>query len=146
MAVELSFELSGPSSPERGMQKSLTLWAQTAIVAAEPCVVIDSAGDVVAASPGCGDLFEIDIDDAVDRPLAGDVLDLRDFSASQKALPGWEITKTPPLLAISSEGLARGLLRVWVGDAAKTVDAISVPLVESGLIVGSLTFFVPVNQ
>jgi PAS domain-containing protein len=146
VAVELSFELSGPSSPERGLQRSLAMWAETASAANEPCVVIDSGGAVYAASPGCGDLFEIDIEEAVGRPLAGEVLDLRDFSASQRGLADWEIKKTPPLLAISSEGLARGLLRVWVRDATKTVDSISVPLIDSGVIVGSLTFFVPVNQ
>jgi hypothetical protein len=146
VAVELSFELSGPSPNERGLQRSLAMWAQTASMAGEACVVIDQDGCVFAASPGCAELFEIDIDEAAGRVLAGEVLDLRDFSAAQRALPDWEIKKTPPLLAISSAGLARGLLRVRVGRATKTVDAISVPLNDSGSIVGSLTFFVPVNQ
>jgi hypothetical protein len=146
VAVELSFELSGPTPNERGLQRSLAMWAHTASMAGEACVVIDQAGCVFAASPGCADLFEIDIDDAAGRVLAGEVLDLRDFSAAQRVLPDWEIKKTPPLLAISSAGLARGLLRVRVGPATKTVDAISVPLNDSGSIVGSLTFFVPVNQ
>jgi len=146
VAVELSFELSGQSPHERGIQSSLAMWAETARMAGEACVVIDPDGKVFAASPGCGALFDIDVADAVGQTLAGDVLDLRDFSTYQKVLPDWEIKKTPPLLAVSSAGLARGLLRVFVGNATKTVDAISVPLVESGVIVGSLTFFVPVNQ
>ncbi len=122
------------------------MWAQTAAFAAEPCVVIDGDGVVVAASPGCAAVFEMDTEDAAGRALAGEVLDLRDFSALQRPLPDWEIKKTPPLLAISSAGLARGLLRVWIGSATKTVDSISVPLVDDGVIVGSLTFFVPVDQ
>jgi len=146
VAVELSLELSDPSASERRVPGSLELWSRTAYVANEPCVVIDDEGVVVALSPGCGDLLGIDIDDAVGRVLAREVLDLRDFSALQRALPDWEITKTPPLLAISSAGLARGLLRVWVDGSTKTVDAISVPLVDAGTTVGSLTFFVPVNQ
>lgn len=146
MAVELSFELSGPSPHERGFQRSLAMWADTARLANEPCVVIDVVGDVVAASPGCGDLFMIDVEAAAGHELVGEVLDLRDFSTRQGVLPEWEVKKIPPLLALSSLALARGLLRVWVGDAAATVDAISVPLVDSGVIVGSLTFFLPVNH
>ncbi len=144
MAVELSLELSDPSSA--GIQGSLALWAQTANLAEEPCVVIDGDGMVVAASSGCREMFGIDCDAAVNCALAGEVFDLRDFSNLQKQLPDWEITKIPPLLAISSAGLARGLLRVWVGHATKTVDAVSVPLADAGEIVGSLTFFLPVNQ
>jgi len=142
VAVELSFELSG----EPGLQRSLSMWADTAAVANEPCIVIDRVGDVVAVSPGCGELFGIDVDAAAGHALAGDVLDLRDFSARQGILPDWEVKKIPPLLALSSRALARGLMRVWVGDAAETVDAISVPLVDAGVIVGSLTFFLPINQ
>lgn len=142
MAVELSFELSG----EPGLQRSLSMWADTASVANEPCIVIDRVADVVSASPGCGELFMIDVEAAAGHALVGEVLDLRDFSARQGVLPDWEVKKIPPLLALSSRALARGLLRVWVGDAAATVDAISVPLVDGGVIVGSLTFFLPVNQ
>jgi hypothetical protein len=122
------------------------MWADTASVANEPCIVIDRVGDVVAASPGCADLFMIDVAAAAGRALVGAVLDLRDFSARQGTLPDWEVKKIPPLLALSSRALARGLLRVWVGNSAETVDAISVPLIDSGVIVGSLSFFLPVNQ
>jgi hypothetical protein len=146
VAVELSFGLSGPSPHEPGLQGSLWMWADTASVANEPCIVIDGVGDVVAASPGCGELFMIDIDAAAGHRLVGEVLDLRDFSARQGILPDWEVKKIPPLLALSSRALARGLLRVWVGNAAETVDAISVPLIDGEVIVGSLTFFMPVNQ
>jgi hypothetical protein len=146
VAVELSFELSGPSPHGRAWQRSLSMWADTASVANEPCIVIDRVGDVVAASPGCADLFMIDVAAAAGRALVGAVLDLRDFSARQGTLPDWEVKKIPPLLALSSRALARGLLRVWVGNSAETVDAISVPLIDSGVIVGSLSFFLPVNQ
>jgi hypothetical protein len=146
VAVELSLELSGSSPPDRGTLGSLEMWADTASLAEEPCVVIDAQGMVVAASAGCRQLFDIDTDEAVGCALAGEVFDLRDFSTLQRSLPDWEISKIPPLLAVSSAGLSRGLLRVWVGSATKTVDAVSVPLVDSGAIVGSLTFFLPVNQ
>lgn len=128
------------------MQRSLAMWADTASAANEPCIVIDRVGDVVAASPGCGELFMIDVEVAAGHALVGEVLDLRDFSARHGVLPEWEVKKIPPLLALSSVALARGLLRVWVDNAAETVDAISVPLIDAGVIVGSLTFFLPVNQ
>jgi hypothetical protein len=54
-----------------------------------------------------------------------------------------EIERIPPLLAIRSGRLARGLMRVQtdVGDAHLTVDAIATPLLVDGEVVASLTFF-----
>ena len=57
------------------------------------------------------------------------MLRLLDFNTVSGELPGWEVDKIPPLLAITTGGLARGLLRVpGTGRRCQTVDAISVPL------------------
>jgi len=67
---------------------------------------------------------------------------LLDFNTISGELPGWEVDKIPPLLAITTGGLARGLLRVpGIGGGISTVDAISVPLRDGLDVVGSLTFF-----
>jgi len=47
----------------------------------------------------------------------------------------------PPLLALSSGRLARGLVRIRCASGPCTFDAIATPLTEDGKVVGSLTFF-----
>jgi hypothetical protein len=73
--------------------------------------------------------------------MVGSVMKLLDFGDGFELNPA-EVDKTPPLLALSSGRLARGLMRVRdAGDATRTLDAISTPLIEQGAITGSLTFF-----
>jgi hypothetical protein len=141
--VDLSLSDLYEADPSRGrFEGSLELWSLAAGSAQEPCVLVDSAGIVVAASPGCGPLFGIQADEAKGRPLVDGVLRLLDFNTVSGELPGWEVDKIPPLLAITTGGLARGLLRVpGIGGGISTVDAISVPLRDGRVVVGSLTFF-----
>ena len=121
---------------------SLELWGFVVAMASEPCVVLDSEGVVVAASPGCRQLLGIEPADAVGLRLADEVLRLLDFNAVSGELRGWEVDVIPPLLAIKSGGLARGLVRISDGaGGSRTVDAVSTPLKQGGEVVGSLTFF-----
>ena len=147
--VDLSLSDLHETGPDRlvgGYVGSLDLWSDAARIAHEPCLLVDVAGVVVAASPGCGELFGIDARDAVGRRLVDGVLRLLDFNVVSGDLPGWEVDKIPPLLAATTGGLARGLLRVrGSGGNAITVDAISVPLRDHG-VVGSLTFFALVHH
>lgn len=145
--VELSLsELadSGPAGANANVG-SLELWASVVGMAAEPCLLLDVDGIVVAASPGCRTLFSI-AEDAVGLRLVDEVLRLLDFNAVSGELRGWEVDMIPPLLAISSGGLARGLVRVSCGQGgSSTIDAASAPLRDRGEVVGSITFFVPVG-
>ncbi len=126
---------------------TLERWSFAVATADEPCLLMDASGVVVSASVGCRTLFGIDPDDAVGRHLVGEVLRLRDFTAASGELPDWEIDKVPPVLAYTSGGLARGLMRVsGRGGATSTVDAISTPLRDGDIVVGSLTFFAPVSR
>jgi PAS domain-containing protein len=128
-------------------QGSLDLWAYSVRVASEPCIVLNNQGFVVAASPGCADLFGIDVDDLVQRRLVNGVMRLLDFSARRGVLPESEVEKIPPLLALRSGSLARGLMRVAVVNSpATTVDAVSIPLRDRSTVLGSLTFFAPVGS
>jgi len=143
--VELSIPDPGFTGRPR-FDSSLDLWGHTARQAQEPCLVLDVNANVVAASPGCGEMFAFTATDAVGRRLT-DVLRLLDFNAVAGKLPEWEVDKVPPLLAISTAVLARGLLRLRKADgSAVTVDAISVPLRDGVRVVGSLTFFAPVGR
>jgi hypothetical protein len=75
------------------------------------------------------------------------VLRLLDFNRVSGELPGWEVDKIPPLLALTTGGLARGLIRVpGIAGGISTVDAISVPLRDGADVVGSLTFFALVTR
>jgi hypothetical protein len=143
--VELS--LSEVAGRPGGFDGSLDRWGFVVASATEPCLVIDAAGVVVAASPGCRGLLGPDPAAATGRRLVDGVLRLLDFNAVSGELPDWEADKIPPLLAIASGGLARGLLRMPDEQGVpRTVDAVSAPLRDGATIVGSITYFAPVNR
>ncbi|WBB78391.1 hypothetical protein O7606_19470 [Micromonospora sp. WMMD882] len=120
-------------------------WSTTVSRALEPCLLIDLETKVVAVSAaGCELLCLGAPDELVGLPLLDGGLRLLDFTANRGELTEQEVDKIPPLLALSSGRLARGLLRVQAAadtpDA--TVDAISTPvLAADGVVTGSLTFF-----
>ncbi len=140
-------ELYEPEQPRARFEGSLDLWSFAAGAANEPCVLVDAAGIVVSVSPACGPLFGIDPAEVTGRPLVDGVLRLLDFNRVSGELPGWEVDKIPPLLALTTGGLARGLIRVpGIAGGISTVDAISVPLRDGADVVGSLTFFALVTR
>jgi hypothetical protein len=150
--VELS--LSGAIVPqartpaEGGHPPGVVQWTSTVSEAVEPCLVIDVTTRILAVSPTCSRLLNLgDAAAAVGQPLLGGVLRLIDFTAGAGELMEPETEKIPPLLAIRSERLARGLMRVQTGGGHShlTVDAIATPLWESGRVAASLTFFSPVR-
>jgi PAS domain-containing protein len=120
-------------------------WARSVGGAEEACLVIDADGRIVAASASCHDLLGLGpAGNAVGRYLL-DGIRLVDFTAAREELNEVDVETTPPLLALSSGRLARGLMRVHDGsDFDATVDAIATPLSQDGKVVGSLTFFAPI--
>ena len=119
-------------------------WAATVAAAAEPCLVIDKDATIQAVSPSACELLEFGKPaDVVGQRLLVGVLRLIDFTAEPGDLDEPEVEKIPPLLAIRSGRLARGLIRVKseTGDAHLTVDAIATPLQDGESVIGSLTFF-----
>ena len=145
--VELS--LSDPYVPRARMpvncrHGALDRWGGTVNVAAEPCLILDAQGVIHASSPPCRVLFGLA--DGVGTTELGrrridELLQLVDFTAARDRLADWELERIPPLLAISTGGLARGLLRFRVGEVVRTVDAVATPLFEGQAVIGSLTFF-----
>ncbi|HEX7746477.1 MAG TPA: hypothetical protein VF462_14590 [Micromonosporaceae bacterium] len=123
---------------------SFSRWVSTVAAADEPGLVIDTCHKIVAASVSCCSLLGLGSPAAaVGRPLVGGTLRLVDFTAARGELADPEIEKIPPLLAITSGRLARGLLRVQsdAAEADATVDAIATPLFRNRVVAGSLTFF-----
>jgi len=134
--VELS--LSEPGAARSRVRSALGRWATAVGAAEEPSFVIDEGRFVVAMSESCCDALGLDfapIGEALDE-----VLPLLDFGPGGGPLTEGEVEKIPPLLALTSGRLARGLLRVECDDEALTFDAIATPVVEGGRVVGSLTF------
>lgn len=145
--VELS--LSGAFVPqartpsEAEFVPSLDRWTTTVTSASEPCLIIDTTTAIVAVSASCGDLLGLGKPpEVLGKPL-GSVLHLIDFTAGAGELEESDADKIPPLLALRSERLARGLLRVVPapGETPLTVDAIATPLFDNERVAGSMTFF-----
>ncbi|MEU4691976.1 hypothetical protein [Actinoplanes sp. NPDC023714] len=146
--VELS--LSGAFVPqartpaEAEFVTSVERWTSTVAGAEEPCLVVDNNGLILAVSPSGSELLGLGKPaEAIGRRL-GEALQLIDFTASAGQLDEPEADKIPPLLAVRSESLARGLLRV-AGEPPLTVDAIATPLRSGDRVAGSLTFLSPVR-
>jgi hypothetical protein len=149
--VELS--LSGAFVPqartpsEAEFVPGLDRWTSAVAEAAEPCLVIDTFTTILAVSVSCCELFGLGKPaEAIGRPLS-DALRLIDFTAGAGELDETDVEKIPPLLAIRSERLARGLLRTVPapGEPPLTVDAITTPLLNGERVAGSLTFFASVR-
>jgi hypothetical protein len=118
-------------------------WVRAVAGAVEPCLVIDADGVIVAMSPSCVELMSLPAS-PVGADLRSGPFRLVDFSADGGKLSESEVGKVPPILAVSSGRLARGLIRVRCGDAVATLDAIATPIGPTGAVAGSLTFVSPV--
>lgn len=128
--------------PDR-LTDPLAHWVRAVASAIEPCLVIDADGVIVAMSPSCVELMSL-----TSSPVGADLrkgpIRLIDFSADGGKLSKSEVDKVPPVLAVSSGRLARGLIRVRCGEAVVTLDAIATPIGHTRSVAGSLTFFSPV--
>ncbi|WP_329105917.1 PAS domain-containing protein [Micromonospora sp. NBC_01699] len=124
---------------------SFNHWSASVSRAAEPCLLIDLRTTITAISDSCCALLGLSAPaKVVGHPLLDGELRLLDFTAARGELHEQEVDKIPPLLALSSGRLTRGLLRVQAGTGPTTdatVDAISTPLLVAGAVAGSLTFF-----
>lgn len=117
-------------------------WVAAVNGANEAALVIDSQAVIAAASPMACTLLGFGRPEAaIGQCLYADVLPLLDFTSSAGALAGGDFQKIPPILALTSGRLARGLLRVRCGGDIVTMDAVATPLWERGVVIGSLTFF-----
>ena len=125
-------------------QASLKRWSETVASADEPCLVLNREAVIVAASATCAEMIGLtDPVKALGQPLREALVDLIDFNDSPDKLDNAEADKIPPLLAISSRRLARGLMRLQCPRTGTTctMDAIATPLRDGNEVIGSLSFF-----
>jgi hypothetical protein len=151
--VELSLSTSVTPDwrPPVTVPEELSRWVTAVVESAEAALIIDASATIVATTPACAALLSLR------HPWIGerlpDSLHLVDFTANGAELPEPERELIPPLLAVASGRLARGLMRVRTSApaeppasrpadvATRTLDAIATPLHADGVAVGSLTFF-----
>lgn len=114
-------------------------WATAVRSADECCLLLDREARVSAASPPAEDTLGIDQGSLGLRFC--DLVSAVDFTSG--AAPDLEQERTlPPLRALSTGGLARGLVRLRTAqDDLVTFDVVAVPLARQ---VGVLAFFVRV--
>lgn len=139
--VELSLSPTGFRAASGAAEPALERWAAALSQAGEAALIIDAEAQIVAYTATCAELLCLRNSSIGDR--LQDALRLIDFTAAGIDLPDAERDLIPPLLAIASGRLARGLIRVRCADnvsATRTLDAISTPLRQDDAAVGSLTF------
>lgn len=126
----------------------LGAWVRVATASPDNCLVVDRLGRCAGISPGAARLLGHPAGDMVGRDLGAGLLDLLDFSDGAGAGSGSSfVPQIPPLLALTSNVLTRGLLRLRRPDGARvTVDAVAAPLHDgrSPVPVGALSFLLPV--
>jgi hypothetical protein len=136
-----------PEEPWARPVSPVQRWARTVAVAEDPCVVLDGDGMIVAGSNSCRDLLGADGAARVGGTPHGwsgrgllEVLHLVDLTAAGAPLAAWEAERIPPLLALATGNLARGLIRIRLGERTRTIDVVSTPLSDHGAVAGSLSF------
>jgi len=139
--VELAITDLGPVIPPP--PDPLGHWVRAVAGAVEPCLVIDKRAVIVAMSQQCVAMLGL-TRSPVGASLREGPLKLIDFSATGEKLPDNEVGKVPPILAVTSERLARGLIRLRCDGTTYTLDAIATPIGPPNAVAGSLTFFSPV--
>jgi PAS domain-containing protein len=137
--LELSVSEPHVTRARQQAESPLTRWAAAVSAAGELCLILDTEAVIVAISAPFERLLGLDRP-AVGRDLLDGVLHLLDF-ADGGALTDGEVTKIPPLLALTSGRLARGLVRIQATEEACTLDAIATPMLDGEATAGSLTFF-----
>lgn len=135
-------ELSLSARDSEGAKATCQQWAEPVRASADACLLLDVNGTIFATSPSCRSVLGLPEGiDAHRRTLLDGTLRLVGFSAGGGALPQWDAERIPPLQALNTGALARGLLRVSAGGVARTLDAVSTPLHGGTDVAGSLTFF-----
>jgi PAS domain-containing protein len=134
-----------PSVPRRKLDLDahgagpISVWHAAVQGSGEACLLLDRDARIVAASAAVGVLLGTSAADAVGARFV-DVVTAVDFTSG--AAPDAEIERSmPPLRALATGGLARGLLRLRSAAGLVTYDVVAVPLADHS---GALAFFLAV--
>jgi len=132
-SVRRTLNLDGHGSGPIGV------WHAAVQASEEACVLLDEDARVVAASSSVGAVLGTTAAAAVGAKFV-DLVTAVDFTSG--AAPDLELERSvPPLRALSTGGLARGLLRLRSAAGLVTYDVVAVPLVGQA---GALAFFLAV--
>lgn len=126
--------------PKRPPGEVLTPWCKLVEDSPEACMVLDPSGGVVAVSAAAAELVgEYGPDQVVGHHLL-DVVDLVDFHGGVAGAVYAD--RLAPLIALSGDTLARGLMRVRFPDGGtRTLDAVAAPLHDAeGQVAGTIAF------
>ncbi len=119
--------------------EGLQAWTTRVREADEAVLVLDARGRVTGMSASCAGLLRVD-PGQVFGALLVDMVTLVDFTAA--ALPLTEPERqVPPLRALATGALARGLVRFTRNGRTSTHDVVGVPLARGA---GALAFFTAV--
>lgn len=119
---------------------AIATWLPAVRAAAEACLLLDPAARICAASPGAASVLGAPPADVLGARFV-DVVAAVDFTSGAAADPEPE-RSLPPLRALATGGLARGLMRLRTGEGTLlTYDVVAVPLADGG---GVLAFFLAV--
>ena len=132
-AVRRSLDLDAHGSGPIGV------WHAAVRASTEACLLLDRDARVVAASNAVGAVLGTTAASAIGAKFV-DLVTAVDFTSG--AAPDQELERSmPPLRALATGGLARGLLRLRSSTGLVTYDVVAVPLTGQS---GALAFFLAV--
>lgn len=118
---------------------SVSVWHAAVQASDEACLLLDREARVVAASRTVGAVLGSTAATAVGVKFV-ELVTAVDFTSG--AAPDLELERSmPPLRALATGGLARGLLRLRSAAGLVTYDVVAVPLADQS---GALAFFLAV--
>ena len=112
----------------------LEAWAYRVREAAEAMLLVDPSGRVVALSASAGRLLLLDPTASVGARLL-ELVEVVDFTSAAAPVPDPDV-QLPPLRAIVTGRLNRGLVRLRSGHVLRSYDVVGVPLSEGAGAVG----------
>jgi PAS domain S-box-containing protein len=123
----------------------LARWSASVAAAHDPCLVVDTQGQVISLSASAAELLGCSDAGVIGRRLI-DVVDLVDFETGASR-PDYAARVAPLAVLAHGNGLMRSLVRVRHRDGNRvTIDASSAPLHDvRGDIIGSVTFLAAVR-
>ena len=107
----------------------LEAWANRVREAAEVMLLVDASGRLVALSDSCGVLLGLDPTSSSGAMLL-DLVEVVDFTAAGVPVPDPDV-QLPPLRAIVTGRLNRGLVRLRTGVVLRTYDVVGIPLSDA---------------
>jgi hypothetical protein len=133
-------QLHPRQSDDDVLSGGIAAWADRVSEAQETALLLNERGRVVAISTGAALALNLDVSSCIGKPLL-DLVVVVDFSATGVPVDDPDV-QLPPLKALRSLTMARGLVRLRLGRGVLTTyDCVGVPLAGG---VGALAFFAEV--